>query len=432
MNKVKKMWFIGILMGLFVCAGVLCIFIIPEKKMECGNRNPLLGDWKVTRVVQGDYKSCRRKQYLGSEIGRCISITSDSISDSRTLDEAKQDPQVIYDFSYEKYDILEWDLTNEEKEHEFRVKYWWAPIDLGFSVDKMYEYRFYAKEESKRDIFYITDFEVLWFEQEGKEYLIQWFPGGYYILERVKCQKTTKIWGEWLIDYMVSEKEGVIRPNLDYIEEYGQVYTFMSRRVGINEQEFQASYTSHKVNRINFEKENHIREGLGVKNKKITLVEVECKERENLMVIPLNKQELLIYVQGRWYHAQKLQKSTPYEIADTYFLGVWKPVQLLYVENKNDQENWEGKPLQPYGDLYLFSVWDYVETNKCNASEMIEQMEIPVNIQKMLNVDDTYWTAWRYTKMWGERRKEQFIVLDEETMIVKREGLWYLLKRVPE
>ena len=71
---------------------ILCIFIIPKKKMESGNRNPLLGDWKVTRVVQGDYKSCRRKQYLGSEIGRCISITSDSISDSRTLEEAKQDP----------------------------------------------------------------------------------------------------------------------------------------------------------------------------------------------------------------------------------------------------------------------------------------------------------------------------------------------------
>ncbi len=230
--------------------------------MECGNRNPLLGDWKVTRVVQGDYKSCRRKQYLGSEIGRCISIMPDSISDSRTLEEAKQDNKVIYDFSYEKYDISEWDLTNEEKEREFQVKYWWSPIDIGFRADKMYEYRFYAKEESPYSFFIGQDFDVLWFEQEGKEYLIQWFPGGCYILERVKCQKTTKIWGEWLIDYIVSEKEGVIRPNLDYIEEYGQVYTFMPRRVGINKQEFQASYTSHKVNRINFEKENHIREGL--------------------------------------------------------------------------------------------------------------------------------------------------------------------------
>lgn len=238
--------------------------------------------------------------------------------------------------------------------------------------------------------------------------------------------------GEWLIDYMVSEKEGVIRPNLDYIENYGQIYAFMPRRVGINEQEFPASYTSHKVNRINFEQENHIREGLGVKNKKITLVEVECKEQENLMVIPLNKQELLIYVQGRWYHAQKLQKRAPYAISDTYFLGAWKPVQLLYIENRNNEESYIDGPLYPYGDLYSFSVWDYVETNKCNASEMIEQMEIPVNIQKMLNVDNTYWTAWRYTKMWGKRRKEQFIVLDEETMIVKREGLWYLLKRVPE
>ena len=353
--------------------------------MEAGNRNPLLGDWKVTRIVTYQWRGRYGEQYLGSEIGRCISITPDSISDSRTLEEAEQDNQVIYDFSYEKYDISEWDLTNEEKEHEFQVKYWWQPIDIGFRADKMYEYRFYAKEESPYSFFIGQDFDVLWFEQEGKEYLVESFPLGYYILERAKCQKTTKIWGEWLIDYMVSEKEGVIRPNLDYIEEYGQIYAFMSRRVGINEQKFQASYTSHKVNRINFEQENHIREGLGVKNKKITIVEVECKDQENLMVIPLNKQELLIYVQGRWYHAQKLQKRAPYEISDTYFLGAWKPVQLLYIENRNNEESYIDEPLQSYGDLYSFSVWDYVETNKCNASEMIEQMEIPVNIQKMLN-----------------------------------------------
>lgn len=194
MHTIKK-WFIRILISLFVGIGVLCIFIIPKKKMECGNRNPLLGVWKVTRVVQEDYKSHHKEQYLGSEIGRCISITSDSISDSRTLEEAEQDDQGVYDFSYEKYDISEWDLTNEEKEHEFRVKYWWAPIDLGFSIDKMYEYRFYAKEESPYNFYIGQYFDVLWFEQEGKEYLIQWFPVGYYILEREKSQKTTKIWG---------------------------------------------------------------------------------------------------------------------------------------------------------------------------------------------------------------------------------------------
>ena len=101
-----------------------------------------MGDWKVTRIVTYQWKGRYGDQYLGSEIGRCISITPDSISDSRTLEEAKQDNKAIYDFSYEKYDISEGDLTNEEK-----------------------------------------------------EYLAKRFPLGYYILERAKCQKTIKIWG---------------------------------------------------------------------------------------------------------------------------------------------------------------------------------------------------------------------------------------------
>ena len=95
----------------------------------------------------------------------------------------------------------------------------------GFSINEIYEYTFYAKA-TPPDSYIMDKFDILMFEQNHTYYLLANFPLGYYILEREKTQKSKDISGEWMIDYLVSEKEGIVRPNLNFLEEYGKIYTF--------------------------------------------------------------------------------------------------------------------------------------------------------------------------------------------------------------
>ena len=41
-----------------------------------------------------------------------------------------------------------------------------------------------------------------------------------------------------MIDYLVSEKEGIVRPNLNFLEEYGKIYTFETGKLLKMERDF--------------------------------------------------------------------------------------------------------------------------------------------------------------------------------------------------
>lgn len=73
-------------------------------------------------------------------------------------------------------------------------------------------------------------------------------------------------------------------------------------------------------------------------------------------------------------------------------------------------------------------MFEELKMDRYTVSQMTEQMVIPPNIQMMLDTDNQYWVAYRYIK--EEERWVQFIVLDEQTMIWKCNGLWYLIKRM--
>lgn len=275
------------------------------------------------------------------------------------------------------------------------------------------------------------------FEQNHTYYLLANFPLGYYILEREKTQKSKDISGEWMIDYLVSEKEGIVRPNLDFLEEYGKIYTFETGKTAENEKEFQASYVTHRENRVEYEQENHIPDGLGIKNREITWIEVKSDEQDALRIIPINRREALIGVRERWYHARKFEQKKEYDLSpDNYFQDCWKPVQLLYIEDKGKQwTNWMDwlydEPLQPYGIQFYGSIFNELKMYRYTVPQMEEQMIIPPNVQMMLDTDKSYWVAYQYIDRYLEIRDSwmKFIILDEQTMICEYDGLWYLVEK---
>ncbi len=431
MCSLNKKWIYTVIGLLLIGAGIFCIGILQTRKTDALRDDPIYGDWKVTRIVTYEPLSCYGHQYLGSELGRTISITPDSISDSKLLEEAKSFGQVIYEFEYDDYDRYKWDLTGGEEDRWFRTRYWLNPWVTGFLIEEIYEYRFYAKV-TPLDSYIMDEFDILMFEQNDTYYLLADFPLGYYVLEREKTQNSKDISGEWMIDYLVSEKEGIVRPNLDFLEEYGKIYTFEAGKTAENGKEFQASYVTHRANRVKYEQENHISDGLGIKNREITWIEVKSDEQDALRIIPINRQEALIGVQERWYHARKLERKKEYDLSlDNYFQDCWKPVQLLYIEKGSERlERMEGddEPLHFYGAWIYEHMFEELKMDRYTVSQMTEQMVIPPNIQMMLDTDNQYWVAYRYIK--EEERWVQFIVLDEQTMIWKCNGLWYLIKRM--
>lgn len=436
MGSLNKKW-IHIAIGILLAGAIIfCIGILQTRKTDALRDDPIYGDWKVTRIVTYEPMWRYGQQYLGSELGRTISITPDSISDSRLLEEAKSLGQVIYEFEYDDYDRYKWNLADREEVRSFQLRHHLIIWDTGFSTEEIYEYTFYAKV-TPPDSYIMDEFDILMFEQNDTYYLLADFPLGYYVLEREKTQKSKDISGEWMIDYLVSEKEGIVRPNLDFMEEYGKIYTFEAGKTAENGKEFQASYVTHRANRVEYEQENHIPDGLGIKNREITWIEVKSDEQDALRIIPINRQEALIGVRERWYHARKFERKKEYDLSpDDYFQDCWKPVQLLYIEDKGNQwTNWMewlyDEPLQPYGIQFYGSVFNGLKMYRYTVPQMEEQMMIPPNIQMMLDTDKSYWIAYQYIDRYLEIRDSwmKFIILDEQTMICEYDGLWYLVEK---
>lgn len=89
MGSLNKKW-IHIAIGILLAGTIiLCIGILQTRKTDALRDDPVYGDWKVTRIVTYEPMWRYGQQYLGSELGRTISITPDSISDSKLLEEAK-------------------------------------------------------------------------------------------------------------------------------------------------------------------------------------------------------------------------------------------------------------------------------------------------------------------------------------------------------
>lgn len=437
MCSLNKKWIYTVIGLLLIGAGIFCIGILQTRKTDALRDDPIYGDWKVTRIVTYEPLSCYGHQYLGSELGRTISITPDSISDSRLLEEAKSLGQVIYEFEYDDYDRYKWDLSDREEVRRFQLKHQLIIWMTGFSINEIYEYTFYAKA-TPPDSYIMDKFDILMFEQNHTYYLLANFPLGYYILEREKTQKSKDISGEWMIDYLVSEKEGIVRPNLDFLEEYGKIYTFETGKTAENGKKFQASYVTHRENRVEYEQENHIPDGLGIKNREITWIEVKSDEQDALRIIPINRREALIGVRERWYHARKFEQKKEYDLSpDNYFQDCWKPVQLLYIEDKGKQwTNWMDwlydEPLQPYGIQFYGSIFNELKMYRYTVPQMEEQMIIPPNVQMMLDTDKSYWVAYQYIDRYLEIRDSWMkfiIILDEQTMICEYDGLWYLVEK---
>lgn len=89
MCSLNKKWIYTVIGLLLIGVGIFCIGVLQTRKTDALRDDPVYGDWKVTRIVTYEPMWRYGQQYLGSELGRTISITPDSISDSRLLEEAK-------------------------------------------------------------------------------------------------------------------------------------------------------------------------------------------------------------------------------------------------------------------------------------------------------------------------------------------------------
>lgn len=75
MCSLNKKWIYTVIGLLLIGAGIFCIGILQTRKTDALRDDPVYGDWKVTRIVTYEPMWRYGQQYLGSELGRTISIT---------------------------------------------------------------------------------------------------------------------------------------------------------------------------------------------------------------------------------------------------------------------------------------------------------------------------------------------------------------------
>lgn len=411
----------------------LCIYHIKQAKWQISDA---YGEWKVVRLV-GAYDGTKGDLPYGSNIGRSFCITEEKIIDSTDLQEAILEDEEQRCFSM---DILQreetvFDVVKSEDIAQFQIQEGIIVDNVGLKGDVISKYTFSAKENN--DYHIGTEFSVFTYNDKNK--MLVDLPMGYYLLERFKeQQKVKEPYGRWMVNYRISKgnsKENGIK----FMDYYGQCFDITKDLFGrCNTSLSQVKWEVKEVNRIDFEKQNGIQEGLGLNNEKIQVWFGTGKNNFSVQMIPINDSEMMILIDEQWFMLKKVEEyQKPKEKTEDILTGNWKFVQFLAAGEVDEDKEWElGRSdyiagwyttIESFDPIWYaenaVSDWNIAEYS---VLELCDKYEIPANVACIFNSNECLQVATR--KVY--EMEQIFIILDKDTIIRGRNGLWYILEKM--
>ena len=396
------------------------------------------GDWKVTRLV-GAYKGTKGMLPYGSNIGRTISITEKKITDSTDLEEAiaEADEQRCFTMNIGQVEETAFDLSESEKIAVFQIHKDMILDYVGFKNETITQFVF-IRENDCEDYHMAPEFEVFSYNDKSENKILVDLPLGYYILEPFKEQKKgIEPYGRWMITYRLSGGSDN-ESDITFMNDYGQCFDIAEDAFGeCAEGMSQVNWTVVEENKSEFEEENNIEEGLGLRDESIEIWQGTNEEGLVVQVIPVNEKEIIVPIDGQWFMLEKVEAYQELgRKTEDILTGDWKFVQLLAtgeVDESKELANHRGD----YQALWytLTDTFDSdsltddakgLEINDYVALEFLELYDVPHNITCLFEEDDILHTA---SCMRGEA-EAVYIVIDEDTIIRGRNGLWYELEKV--
>lgn len=430
-----KKQFLFALLIIFACV-LLFLYSDVTYIKKSWNLNDIYGKWKVVRVVyqaKGGYGELP----LGNEIGRSFYISENIIKDSKSYNKAMLEKQICYNMDVLYCEENKFDVSNGDIMRDFQMRNNIILSYAGITDTIISEYTFYAKSDNIKDneLNYALEMTVFPYQTDNKNLLVMQFPYGSYILQRYKKQEEIEdLQGTWMVEELVSrgrrEETGI-----DFIKMYGKVYEMFDNKLIYEGNAYEISYTKTFVTTDEFEQTNFINEGLGIENKQIEVFHMEVNEEYETDVIPINNNEMIVKIDEQWFCLKRIKEYVYSTIpVDDILRGEWKPVLLLAIENVNEnlEANTYNSPLWWYGNRVIMDEEGYAvevsewNINKISASDMQKMYDIPQNVMSMFKKTDILQVAVRRVN----QVEEMYIILDDNSMIRGRNGLWFRLEKI--
>lgn len=430
-----KKQFLVILLIIFAC-GFLFLYSDVTYIKKSWDLNDIYGKWKVVRVVyqaKGGYGELP----LGNEIGRSFCISENTIKDSKSYNEAMLEKQICYNMDVLYCEENEFDVSNGDIMRDFQIRNNIILSYAGITDTIISEYTFYAKSDNIKDneLYYALEMTVFPYQTDNKGLLVMQFPYGSYILQRYKKQeKIEDLQGTWMVEELVSrgrrEETGI-----DFIKMYGKVYEVSNHKLIYGGNTYEISYTKKIVKTEEFEQENYINEGLGIENKQIEVFHIKINNEYETDVIPINNNEMIVKIDEQWFCLKRIREYADLTVpVDDILKGEWKPTLLMAIENVNEnlEANTYNSPLWWYGNRVILDKEEYVvdvsewNINKISVSNMQKTYDIPQNVMDVFKKSDILQVAVRKVN----QVEEIYIILDENSMIRGRNGLWFRLEKI--
>ena len=437
-KTIEKMY--NVKVALYI-VGLGCIFLIYivcfcVKGNNLWDVDDVYGNWKVARVIYAA-KSGYGSLELGNEIGRSFCISEQTITDSKPRDaEMKKLKVPYYDMHILRCEKSEYDVTESEILAEFNWRNNIILSKAGITDTLIPEFVFYAETNKTEDNdSYVSLLRLFPYQSDNKDMLVMELPYGSYVLERNSVQKKTcNLWGKWRVEELVSRGTGE-NVGIDFTEEYGSIYQIAKNRLRLQDEEWEISVTKESVDRRNYEQTNGIKEGLGIDNKKIIIINVKMSNGCSIEIIPINGDEIIAQIGNQWFRLRRLKEYREPSFAEEEVLtGIWKPVLLLEEEKVDPKSEaltydnlfwWYGNWVMLEADAYSVEVSDW-KTEKILAGDFKDKYDVPVNVMGMFDESDILHVAAREV----DHVEEIYIILERDRMIRGRNGLWFELKKI--
>lgn len=441
MCRIKKL--VVLLVIIFAAAIVFCIRIgsSSEQRDENWQVDDIYGYWKVTRLI-GLWTGSKDLWTYGNQVGRSFRISEDKIVDSQIRGDVMQElySPACYSMDILRYEEKNIDVSTRENVADFQVKEGIILSQVGIFDSSIFQCTFYAagrefEDINEKDFFMADDFEVFSYNRDNKDMLVISLPIGDYLLERFKTQeKMDRPDGLWMVECLVSRGNGELW-GIDFFDQYGQCIDISAEYIEEDGKQNQIKWSTKEVDKESFENQYGIKEGLGLENESIQVWYGEGMDDYSAIVIPVNEQEIIYQIEEEWFKLHRVE-SYAETISDELEIlqGNWKFVQLLASENVDEEAElhadykawWYGWLLTSDESMYVEGASSDWTIEEYDADIFYEEYDVPLNVVNALNGIDKVHVALRTFN----GLEEIYIILNADTMIRERNGLWYKVVRI--
>ena len=397
--------------------------------------NDVYGEWKVTRLI-GAYQATKGDLPYGTNVGRSFVITGEKITDSTDLQEALEEDEEQRCFSMDVTQREEsvFKVVKPEDIGEFQRNEGIILDYVGFRKEAISKYTFSTCDDD--DYHTMPEFSVYTYNDKDK--LLVSLPMGHYLMERFKeQQKGLNPYGRWMVSYRISE--GNSKENgIAFMDYYGQCFDIAQESFGRCDTGLsEVKWEVREFNKIDFEKQYDIQEGLGLNNEKIDVWFGESENDFPVLIVPVNDTEIIMLINEQWYMLEQVKEyREPEEEIYAILNDEWKFAQLVAAgEVDTDKEICGTSDYKAwwYTQRVTFDVRNYAKnavtdwkTERCFALEFYNKYNVPDNVQYLFHDEDFLQVAIR--QAYGI--EEIYVVINQNTMIRGRNGLWYKLIKI--